>query len=229
MQLSKSRSPHRRPCVAARGEGGHGQKPRVGIYAGAFNPVHAGHIAFALQARSAARLDEVVFLPERHPRHKPGAPHFAHRVAMLTKATAPYESLQVIEMVDKACTIRRTLPQLEQVYGGAELVFLFGSDAALQVPQWPLAERLLRRYEVVVGMRSGYAREEVALLLAAWGAAPANLTILDSFAPGISSAQMRRALYHDTHTDGLLASVRSYARREWLYVSVGPRGELSAG
>ena len=43
---------------------------RIGIYAGTFDPVHAGHVAFALQSLEAAKLDRVYFLPERRPRGK---------------------------------------------------------------------------------------------------------------------------------------------------------------
>lgn len=40
---------------------------RIGIYSGSFNPVHAGHIAFALQALESANLKTIYFLPERRP------------------------------------------------------------------------------------------------------------------------------------------------------------------
>ncbi|MEI9913739.1 MAG: adenylyltransferase/cytidyltransferase family protein [Candidatus Saccharibacteria bacterium] len=37
---------------------------KIGIYAGSFDPIHLGHITFALQAIEQAGLDKVYFLPE---------------------------------------------------------------------------------------------------------------------------------------------------------------------
>lgn len=194
-------------------------KLRIGIYAGAFDPVHAGHVAFALQAIEAAHLDQVVFLPERRPRNKPGVEHFAHRIAMLKTALALHPDLAVMELVDKCFTVRRTLPALERVFRDAELIFLMGSDAALSIPAWPQAERLLSSSELVVGVRSLHQHEEVAREVANWDVSPKSLVIFDSFAPGISSSKIRHALRANSHTAGLLSSVHRYAEREWLYVS----------
>src|SRR5215469_15176515 len=101
---------------------------RIGIYTGVFNPVHTGHIAFALQAMKVAKLDSVVFVPERNPRFKPEAEHFAHRVAMLKRAVRPHLSMAVLELVDRHFTVQRTWPQLESIFAGDTLVLLTGSD-----------------------------------------------------------------------------------------------------
>jgi cytidyltransferase-like protein len=66
---------------------------RIGIYSGTFDPVHAGHMAFALQAMQEAKLDRLYFLPERRPRYKQGVEHFAHRVAMLERAILKNQAL----------------------------------------------------------------------------------------------------------------------------------------
>ena len=68
-------------------------KVRIGIFAGTFDPVHAGHIAFALQAAEIAKLDEVVFIPERRPLSKSSTEHFGHRVAMIRQAIMPHSKL----------------------------------------------------------------------------------------------------------------------------------------
>src|SRR5581483_3364510 len=87
---------------------------RIGIYSGVFDPVHAGHIGFALQAVERAGLDKVYFLPERRPYHKQGVEHFGHRVAMLKRATRPHPALSVLELEDISFTVERTLPKLQK-------------------------------------------------------------------------------------------------------------------
>ena len=72
------------------------RKNRVGILSGSFDPVHKGHIAFAIDAMKQAKLDEVYFLPEVKPRRKPGVSHVSHRIAMLQIATRPYEKIKIL-------------------------------------------------------------------------------------------------------------------------------------
>ena len=115
---------------------------RIGIYAGTFNPVHTGHIAFALQATQAANLDMVYFMPERRPRDKQEVEHFGHRMAMLRRATEPHTQLDLLDLVDVNFSVLRTLPQLQQTFPDSQLVFLVGSDVAPTIPSWPHSERV---------------------------------------------------------------------------------------
>jgi nicotinate-nucleotide adenylyltransferase len=76
---------------------------RIGIYSGTFDPVHSGHISFALQSLKAAKLDKVYFLPERRPRNKQQVEHFGHRVAMLKRAIKPYPEFNVLIELCRSC------------------------------------------------------------------------------------------------------------------------------
>jgi nicotinate-nucleotide adenylyltransferase len=193
---------------------------RIGIYAGTFNPVHAGHMAFALQALKAARLDQLVFLPERKPRHKSGVEHFGHRTAMLTRAIRPYPAFSVAEFDDRNFSVQRTLPKLQQTFPDARLVLLFGSDVIRHVPHWPLAEQLLESCELVIGIREGHSREQLLGDIAAWEQAPRSLTLIESHAPDISASAIRDSMHAKQPAKGLLTSVARYARQHWLYVSL---------
>jgi nicotinate-nucleotide adenylyltransferase len=193
---------------------------RIGIYAGAFNPVHTGHIAFALQALQEANLDRLYFLPERQPRNKPGAEHFGHRVAMLRQAARPYRRFGVLELTDVNFTPERTLPKLERQFGGNQLVFLLGSDVVTGVPAWPKVQRLLKECELVVGLRIPTSREEIVRQIAAWPTPPRAAHIFTSYAADISSGSVRAGLQRRVPVRGLLASVRQYSSRHWLYVSL---------
>ena len=193
---------------------------RIGIYAGAFDPVHTGHITFALQAIRAAKLDGVVFMPERRPRHKPGAEHFAHRVAMLKAAVEPHPDLAVLELVDRYFTVRRTWPQLQAIFHDTTFVILMGSDTAAYVPEWPLAEQLLKHSELVVGVRSNHQLQQINRLIQNWKTKPRQLYIFESYTPDVSSTDVREALQARRGVKGLLTSVQRYAHRNWLYISL---------
>lgn len=193
---------------------------RVGIYAGTFNPVHAGHIAFALQAIEKTKLDELYFLPERRPRGKQGVEHFGHRVAMLNRAVKPYQKCKVLELTDMAFTVEYTLPKLQRQFEGHQLVFLVGSDVAQTMEEWPLLERLVEHTELVVGLRENDDAQQVKRRISRWTHRPLKATVIPSYAPSISSKSVRAALRKRIYVSGLLRSVQRYSERHWLYVSL---------
>jgi nicotinate-nucleotide adenylyltransferase len=192
---------------------------KVGILAGTFDPVHAGHIAFALQAAQAAKLDVVYFLPERRPRNKPLPEHFAHRLAMLKAALEPYPNLQVLELPDVAFSTEHTLPRLQALYPIADMYMLVGSDVALELRHWSRYQRLLAHCGLIVGLRGSDTSQHVFDEAATWNHQPRELMIVDSFAPHVSSSHIRQSLRRNAYVQGLLTSVRRYANRQWLYVS----------
>jgi nicotinate-nucleotide adenylyltransferase len=193
---------------------------RIGIYAGTFDPVHAGHVAFALQSLKASKLDKVYFLPERRPRAKQHVEHFGHRVAMLRRAAKPYTQLEVMELVDVSFSVERTLPYLKSKFKADELVFLFGSDVALKLEEWPKIDRLLKSSELVIGLRGQSERAEIHRVVESWAVQPRAVTIFDSYAPDVSSGRIRAALRKRRSAKGMLKSVERYSDSNWLYVSL---------
>ncbi|HSE61036.1 MAG TPA: nicotinate-nicotinamide nucleotide adenylyltransferase [Candidatus Saccharimonadales bacterium] len=130
---------------------------RIGIFAGTFDPVHHGHIAFAKAAIKLCHLDKVVFLAEPNPRGKVGVTSVAQRVAMLQLAVRHDPALEVLRLPDHQFTVAKTLPKLRQRYNNAQLVMLFGSDVAATLHLWADADTLLAQTELAVGFREGVA------------------------------------------------------------------------
>ena len=202
------------PSVRLRSEAMH---MRIGIYSGTFDPVHAGHIAFALQAATAAGLNRVYFVPERAPRGKRHVTHYAHRVAMIRRATRPYTQLDVLELEDKTFSVAHTLPRLRRDFPQSELVYLCGSDVIAHMAQWPHVARFLQQVELCVGRRGNETQLSIEQMLKTLPP-PLRVTFFDSHAPAVSSSQVRAALREKRGVRGLLASVKVYAAQEWLYL-----------
>lgn len=196
------------------------QSRRIGIYAGTFDPVHAGHVTFALQVLKAAELDKVYFLPERRPRGKQQVEHFGHRVAMLRRALGPHPRFEVLEMVDVSFSVRRTVPQLQRQFKDAELIFLFGSDVVPGLADWPQADQLLLDHELVIGLRAQDDHDSLKAIIESWPVSPKLVTMFPSYAPDVSSGVVREALRRHQAVPGLLTSVERYSDRHWLYVSL---------
>jgi nicotinate-nucleotide adenylyltransferase len=199
-------------------------KKRIGIFAGTFDPVHAGHLTFALQAIKEAKLDHLYFLPERQPRHKPEVEHFGHRTAMLTRAIRPHRKLGIVELPDIYFDVKRTLPKIQKEFAGAELLFLMGSDTALRlnVDHWPDTDlsTFLSHVGLVVGIRADHKKADIEQALAHLPSQPRSLSLLKLPTQHISSSHIRHAFRHNLPAAGLLASVYRYANANWLYVSV---------
>jgi nicotinate-nucleotide adenylyltransferase len=193
---------------------------RIGIYAGTFDPVHAGHIAFALQAMQVAKLDRLYFLPERRPRSKKHVEHFGHRVAMLKQATKPHPKFDVLEFDDVSFTIKRTLPKLEALHPDARLVFLVGSDVAEHMGHWDNLERLFATSEILVGIRDMHDAENLQNMIADWKIQPLDAKVIKSHAAAVSSMKVREALRMRKPTPGILPSVARYSDKNWLYISL---------
>ncbi len=193
---------------------------RIGIYAGTFDPVHAGHVAFALQAMKAAKLEKVYFLPERRPRNKQPVEHFAHRVAMLKEAAKPHPQFGVLELPDTSFSVRYTLPRLRKRFSTAQLFFLFGSDIVGHIHHWPEAERLIKRYELIIAVRNRDKIKSLQQAITTWPIQPLAVTLLNSQAPKVSSGKIRQALRLGRRAPGSLPSVARYSNQHWLYVSL---------
>lgn len=125
---------------------------RIGIYSGTFDPIHNGHITFALAALETGGLDEVVFLPEARPRAKSTVTDIRHRTAMATNALAKYDRLSVTTLQSAQFTITDTLPELQRLFPDAELSFLIGSDIVGGLSQWNNLEQLAGM-QFIIGMR----------------------------------------------------------------------------
>ena len=193
---------------------------RIGIYSGTFNPVHAGHVAFALQAAEEANLDRLYFLPERRPRHKKHVEHYGHRVAMLRRALAPHPKLDVLETDDVSFTVRRTHHRLQLQFEGAQLVYLVGSDVVRHLGSWENSELLLSSSEIVVGIRANDSTASVEPFLATLPVVPRDMHILQSTAAEVSSQRVREGLRERRYVAGLLSSVAHYSNNNWLYISL---------
>jgi nicotinate-nucleotide adenylyltransferase len=132
---------------------------KIGIYGGSFNPPHTGHILAAEQAIQALKLDELLFVPAGTPPHKAlaqGSPDAAERLELLRLATAHLEKTRVSEI---ECSRPgpsysfETLETLREVYQGAQLYLLMGTDMFLSLHSWRHPERICRCAEIVLASR----------------------------------------------------------------------------
>lgn len=126
---------------------------KIGIFSGTFDPVHMGHVAFALEAKSRLGLEEVVFIPELSPRVKNPAP-LEHRQKMLELSLFGQDGLSVRVLSTPQFSVHETLPELQKIYDGKKLVLLIGSDVARTFSyRWPGLKELFKTVEIAISLR----------------------------------------------------------------------------
>jgi len=194
--------------------------PRIGVYSGSFDPVHAGHIAFALKSQKLAGLEHVYFVPERRPAREGESEHYVHRSVMLNNALRPYPQFSLFELPDARLT-SRSLTRLFARSGEAEYSLLTTASDIL----WHQGELppLYHKAHLIIAVTSHAQMAEVLSSLTANPRAFGNLTFVDIGTDHVSSASVRKALRLGHSARGVLPSVWRYARKQWLYVTPSHR------
>jgi len=192
-------------------------KKRIGIYTGTFDPVHNGHLGFAVRALDAAKLDEVAFIPEKYPREKPEVTDLQHRFELLVRATEPYEGLMVRMLEPEQFCVRGTMPALRAMFGDAELFMLLGSDVVKTFPErWANLDDLFANMGLVIGLRKGDTRKEIKKLLKSLDVhVKPHYTFVDSPLAAANSTRIR----HGDVVRDMPPEVSNYVQQHNLYHS----------
>ena len=113
---------------------------KIGIFGGAFNPVHNGHLNIADAFYEDLKLDKMLLIPTANPPHKSGAGLLSgdDRINMLRLAieNKPYEIATIeFERNDKSYTYN-TLLELKRLYPEADLFLIIGADQIINFEKW---------------------------------------------------------------------------------------------
>jgi len=201
---------------------------RIGVFGGAFDPPHRGHMALAQAARQHLDLDLLLVVPTGTAWHKNRPLSDAqHRLAMCALAFGDVPQTRV-----DACEIARsgpsytvdTLRELHQTYPHAAFFLLMGQDQAQHLESWSRAEDLPQLATLCVAGRL----DPAALLQ------PARLSFsgapflpLPMPAVPCSSTAIREALSAGRDTGAMLAPpVARYIAQHSLYATITPNENL---
>ena len=113
---------------------------RIGVFGGAFDPPHLGHVALVRSAIEALQLDEVRVLPTGQAWHRAGAlSEASHRLAMARLAFADVPQARVddreIRRSGPSYTVD-TLTEIAAEQPGVQLYLLIGDDQRRSLPGW---------------------------------------------------------------------------------------------
>lgn len=128
---------------------------RIGVYGGTFDPIHIGHLAAADDTAAQMGLDQVLFVPNRTPPHKPGRPISSaeDRLAMVRRAIEGNErfALSTVELEREGPSYTLdTMRQLSDRMPDVDLYFLAGCDSLADLHTWHGPDELLAEFRLVV-------------------------------------------------------------------------------
>ncbi len=142
---------------------------RIGVFAGAFDPIHDGHIDFINQSMRDYHLDRVFILIEKKSKYKQIYADFKHRRKMVELSISGEPRIEIYESSSASFPLSSTLPKIKKQYQ-AEFYLLVGHDVAEHIQSWPDAKSILEGVKFVVADRrhgkhrrisSGKIREEI--------------------------------------------------------------------
>jgi len=181
----------------------------TGIFGGAFDPPHNGHVALLHRARAALGLDDVVVVVAADPGHKVVETAAATRLE-LARAAFPEERV-LLDDHARTVDLLRDHPEWEGGY------FLVGADELASFPSWKEPGEVLRRVRLGVAMRPGFPRETLDPVLARL-AQPERVAFFDLEPFPIASSELRARLDRGEDVHELVpAAVWSLIERDGLY------------
>ncbi len=161
---------------------------RIGIFGGSFNPIHNGHISLARQLLKAAALDEVWFVVSPHNplKAEQGLLPDGDRLKLVEEALSDEPHMKASDCefrMPRPSYTQHTLEVLQQEYPQFQFILLIGADNWLCFSRWRGYGEILRKHEIVVYPRQGYAVEAAQL--------PENVRLVDTELLNVSSTQVR--------------------------------------
>lgn len=161
---------------------------RLGLYGGAFNPVHLGHLLVAQAAIEELELDQLVFIPASQSpfkqENKP-APD-ALRLQWLRLALAGKTNCAIDDQEIRRGGISYTIETARDYakrFPQAKLIWLIGADNVPTLSQWREAAELAKLLEFAAIPRSGQSAVEFP--------APFRGRMLKGFPFEVSSSEIR--------------------------------------
>ena len=177
----------------------------IGLYGGAFDPPHLGHVALARAAVRAFGLGRLVVLVAERPGHRTVVGEVATRLELARLAFPDYEvECDPHERTDDL------LPQ--RTY--EDPLFLVGADQLASFSTWKEPDAVLELARLGVATRPGYPREELEAVLGRL-ARPERVLFFELEPIPIASRDIRARLARGETADGLVpdAVARAIAAR----------------
>ena len=200
---------------------------KIGIFGGAFNPVHNGHLHLIDELSQIPMqpdfkpIDKMLIIPTANPPHRTGEEFAsgADRINMLSLALDnPKTELCDIEfrLRGKSYTYN-TVKALKKLYPNDDFYLFMGSDQLLSFKMWYKYDKILKLARVCGFSRSKEDNEKIRQFLIENEDLCINAVIASPIE--MSSTQIREAIKNSQSITGMVPDkVEQYIKEKGLYV-----------
>ncbi|MBW2202909.1 MAG: nicotinate-nucleotide adenylyltransferase [Deltaproteobacteria bacterium] len=212
---------------------------RIGILGGTFDPIHLGHLRCAEEICQELNLENVYLVPSASPPHKTKMPvtSFKHRLAMTRLAADISPYIEAVDLEGRRAGHSysiETLREFYRIFGrDADLFFILGMDAFLEIRTWKEYKYLFDYAHFVIITRAGFQSHDLMSVLSELDAgikrkkdesdlfvAPSGKTVMliRAAVMDISSTRIRTMIKENRSIRFLVPeSVRTYIAEKGLY------------
>lgn len=144
---------------------------KIAVIAGAFDPIHLGHLHFINETIKNYNLNKVYLLIEKDSKHKKIFASYKDRKTMVELAISNHPQLEIYNDQSLYFPISNSLPKIIKDNPGSNVYLLIGSDVAEHINDWQDAETLFKDVKFIIAkrgsgdkhrsFRSGQIRDEI--------------------------------------------------------------------
>jgi nicotinate-nucleotide adenylyltransferase len=178
----------------------------VGLFGGAFDPPHRGHVELARAAKRELGLDRLIVLVAADPGHKSVATPAGVRLR-LAQAAFPDDDVRLDEHPHTVDTLRAHAEWVDSV-------FVIGADQFAGFLAWKEPDEVLRLARLAVATRPGFPRERLDEVLAEL-AQPDRVLFFEIEPAEVASSTLRERFVEQD----VPAAVAEIIHRDHLYGS----------
>ncbi len=193
---------------------------KTGVFGGAFNPVHNGHLALAEHYKISLSLDRIVFIPTADPPHKSsdGLIDGRDRINMLNLCVGnEIVSNMEFKHSGKSYTYL-TLCELKEMYPDDDFYLIIGADQFFYFEKWYRFEDIMSLSTVVTAAREKHQYEKM-LKFKEKHPKLGDVIVSEFDVVDVSSSQIRDMIKKGMDVSNLIPEkVNEYIKEHGLYV-----------
>lgn len=193
---------------------------KTGIFGGAFNPVHNGHVRLAEEAVKQLKLRRLLIIPTFVSPHKhTDLLPYEDRAEMCRRAFGHIPGAEVsdieVRLGGTSYSIN-TVRALRELYPDEQFFLLIGSDMLFSFDKWYKYESLLKETRVCAVARDSDSLSDMMEYANDIG----RIKVLPTQAVTMSSTEVRNAVANGGDISGMVpAGVAEYIRENGLYMA----------
>lgn len=190
---------------------------RIGIFGGAFDPVHLGHVRVAESFLDSNLFDRLLILPTPVSPHKEteNQSSFEHRFEMLKLAFESHDRVIISDLeahLPKPSYTLQTIEYLQDENPDKTYFLCIGEDNLESFHKWWKYEEILKKVTIIVARRPDTkSSEQKSEILE-------RVIFVDHNEMEISSTEIREGVCKDNLINYVPASVAGYIRSNNLYI-----------